>query len=357
MADKQSPIGGKKIKNLAGIQSYMNQETAEQIVRKIIDENGSAITSKVKRILIEDANLRKLSGPLKFVEENWHDHSPALMRLSCEAVGGKPEEIEDAAIAFSLMNLSFTVWDDLIDDAPYKVFRPTLFGKYGQALTVITGGIAAAKAFTILDQSKIKSAARVKISETLWKLCATMASEEAETVKTRLSGKASSTKKFSKIRSEAADLGSCLKIGAIIGDGSAAEIVHLDRYGRYLSVVLSLRQDLQVSLNLTVELPEKIKNGKLPYCILWAKENSEEVQSDLKVMGEKENLDFSLIKKLTKDVLDTNIVARIGEQIENYRKKADAELDHLTKNPAQQSLRTFVDLQPSLLFATAKAAE
>lgn len=335
----------------------MNQETAEQIANKILHENGSAITSKVKKILLDEPNLKKLNGPLKFVEESWHDHSPALMSLSCEAVGGNPEEIEDAAIVFSLMNLSFTLWDDLIDDAPNKVFRPTLFGKYGQGLTVITGGIATAKAFTILDQTKMKRAMRVKISKTLWKLWAKMAAEEAGTVQTRLTGSASSAKKLSKIRAEALDLGSCLRIGATIGCGSSSEISHLDKYGRYLSIILSLRQDLQVSLNLTVELSEKIKNNKLPYCILWAKENSEEVQSDLKVMSEKENIDFSLVKKLTNHVLDSDIVAHISEQIENYRKKADAELDHLTESPAQQSLRTFVDLQPYLLFATTKAAE
>ena len=93
----------------------------------------------------------------------------------------------------------------------------------------------------------------------------------------------SSNEKFSKIKSEAIDLGACLKIGAIIGNGSNSEINHLDRYGQYLSIILALRKDFQVSVNLTLELPEKIRNNRLPYCILWAIEHSSQLELNLKL--------------------------------------------------------------------------
>lgn len=169
-------------------ETTMNQSNSELIIKKILEENGGRIADKAKKILLEDPALEELHEPLTFIKENWRDLTPAMMRLSCEAVGGKPEETNDAALALSLMNLSFTIWDDIIDSAPYKMFRPTVFGKFGQGMTIIVGGIATAKAFTIINESKIENSKRIKISRSVWKLWAKMASEEAITVRTRNEG-------------------------------------------------------------------------------------------------------------------------------------------------------------------------
>lgn len=254
------------------------------------------------------------------------------------------------------MNLSFTVWDDIIDSAPYKMFKPTLFGKYGQGLTIIAGGIASARAFTIINESKIENPKRLKISRSIWKLWTKMASEEAITVKTRKEGTASSSKKFSKIKSEAINLGTCLKVGAIIGNGSINEINHLDRYGRYLSIMLSLREDFQVSLNLTVELAEKIRSNRLPYSILWTTEHSTQLNMELKALSEKEIIDNDSMKRFIKHVLDTQIISYISEKLIKYAKKANAELNYLPPSAAQQSLKVFVEVQSSLPLTTANRA-
>ena len=71
-------------------------------------------------------------------------------------------------------------------------------------------------------------------------------------------------KKFWKIKTEAEDLETCLKIGAIIGNGSESEINHLGKYGLYLGIILELCKDFRISVNLTAELAEKIRNGTLP---------------------------------------------------------------------------------------------
>ena len=84
-----------------------------------------------------------------------------------------------------LMNLSFTIWDDIVDNAKSKTFKPTVFGKFGQGITIITGGIASAKAFTILNEAKMENSKRVKISKLIWKLWSKMAIEEATTIKIR----------------------------------------------------------------------------------------------------------------------------------------------------------------------------
>ncbi|MGD0204740.1 MAG: polyprenyl synthetase family protein [Candidatus Bathyarchaeia archaeon] len=299
-------------------------------------------------ILLEDPALQELRKPLEFISKNWRDITPALMSLSCEAVGGKPEETHDAALAMCLMNLSFTIWDDIVDNAKSKTFKPTVFGKFGQGITIISGGIASAKAFTILNEAKMENSKRVKISKQIWKLWSKMATEEATTIKIRAKGTMSSNEKFSKIKSEAIDLGTCLKIGAIIGNGSNSEINHLDRYGQYLSIILALRQDFQVSVNLTLELPEKIRNNRLPYSIIWATEHSRQLDLELKRLSQKEIIDYSSMKKFIKHFLDTEVFSYISENIDKYKKMADAELNCLTATAASQSLKAFVGVQSTL---------
>ncbi len=327
----------------------MDQKGAEYISQKILEDNGAKIADKAKTILLEDPALQELIEPLEFISKNWRDITPALMSLSCEAVGGKPEETHDAALAMCLMNLSFTIWDDIVDNAKSKTFKPTLFGKFGQNITIITGGIASAKAFTILNEAKIENSKRVKISKQIWKLWSKMATEEATTIKIRAKSTMASNEKFSKIKSEAIDLGTCLKIGAIIGNGSNSEINHLYRYGQHLSIILALRQDFQVSVNLTLELSEKIRNNRLPYCILWATEHSRQLNLERENLKQKEIIDYSSMKKFIKHFLDTGIISCISEKIEKYKKMADAELSYLAATSASQSLNAFVGVQ-SILF-------
>jgi len=320
----------------------------EERCRKILEDNGGEVADKARMILLEDPALKELREPLQFISENWRDLTPAFMSLSCEAVGGKPQETRDAALALSLLNLSFTVWDDMIDNAKSKAFKPTVFGKFGQGLTIITGGIASAKAFTILNEAKMESSKRAEIGKVIWELCNKMAAEEVVAINIRSEGIMPSYKKISKIKSEAVDLRASLKIGAIIGNGSNSEINHLDRYGKYLSIILELRKDFQVSVNLTLELPEKIRNNRLPYSIMWATEHSTKLALELKRLRQKEIIDYSSMKKFIKHFLDTEVFSYLSEKINKYRKTADAELNYLTATTANQSLKDFVNIQSTL---------
>src|SRR3989337_2992326 len=103
----------------------------EESCRKILEDNGGVIADKARTILLEDPALKDLRTPLEFVSKNWRNPlPPALMSLSCEAVGGQPEETHQAALSMNLMSLSFYIWDDMLDKTQFKLFKPTLYGKF-----------------------------------------------------------------------------------------------------------------------------------------------------------------------------------------------------------------------------------
>lgn len=145
----------------------------EEHCRKILEDNGGFIADKARAILLSDSALKNLQPFTEFISKNWRDPlTPALMSLSCEAVGGQPDKTHDAGLAMSLMNLSFYIWDDIIDKAPHKLFKPTLFGKFGEGPALIVGGLASAKAFSILNETDMDKATRTIVARQFWKLWA-----------------------------------------------------------------------------------------------------------------------------------------------------------------------------------------
>jgi len=317
---------------------------------RILEENGGIVADRARTILLEDASLKDLRLPLEFVSKNWRDPlTPSLMALSCQAVGGRSDVTYEAALAMSLMNLSFYIWDDIIDKALFKRFRPTLFGKFGEGTALIIGGLATAKAFSILNQMDVDEINRQTVTKLFWNLWAKMAKTETINLRLRRQGDFSPEKKLWVIKMEAVDLETCLRIGAVLGNGSEDEVKHLGRYGSYLSIALELWRDFHVSINLTLELAEKIRSGALPYSLRWARKRSEKIRKKLEGLANKNAIEPSDIKEIVEDTLETKALNHIMKSMRKFANKAGEELFQLKKRSKHtRTLKFFVEAQPQL---------
>ena len=324
----------------------MKQQTAKEQIRKILEDYGGKTADKTTNLLLHDPTLKELKLELEFISKNWRDPlRPAMIKLACEAVEGKQQSTEKVAIAMSLMNLSFYLWDDMVDKATHRLFNPTFFGRFGEGPALIMGGIASAKAFTILNKANLDKANRQKIATLFWNMWAKMSTTEAVNLRTRGS-EYSAKDKLLKISVEAeADLGNCLKMGTVIGNGSENEINSLGKYGLYLGIILELQHDFQVSVNLTLELADKVKMGTIPYTLLLAKESSIELQETLKEIECKKTVGTKEIEKIVQGFLDANMLNKIEDTIEELSKKAIEELTFINKKGAAKALRSFAEVQ------------
>jgi geranylgeranyl pyrophosphate synthase len=329
------------------------KDNIEERCRKILEDNGGMVADKARTILLEDPALQELRLPLEFISENWRNPlTPAMMRLSCEAVGGRPEETYEAALAMSLMSLSLYVWDDMIDKARLKSFKPTLFGKFGEGTALIIGGLASAKAFSILNQMDVDKAKHQAVTKLLWDFLVKMAQAETAGLRLRSRKNFSARKKLWKIKTEAADLETCLRIGAVLGDGSESEIQHLGRYGLYLGIILEIWKDFHVSLNLTLGLAEKIRSGASPYSLLWARERSEKIRRKLDNLSSNNTIEQAYIKEIVGDALETKVLENTVKTIRRFTKKGREELIELKRNKAARTLQLFIEAQPSLFIGS-----
>jgi geranylgeranyl pyrophosphate synthase len=314
--------------------------------RKILEDNGGAVADKARKILLEDPELIDLRQFLLFISENWHDPlTPASMSLSCEAVGGHPKETSKPAIALSLMNLSFYVWDDLLDKSQHKLFKPTFFGKFGEGPALVIGGLASAKAFSILNELEIHEEKRRALNNLFWGLWARMAYAETSNFQSQRIESLGSKEKLRKIEIESVAMENCMRIGAIIGNGSASEINHLGEYGRCLGVILELEKDFQVSVNLTLEMIAKIRSGTMPYSLLWAREQSPKVREKIDLISEKDVIGEAVVKDIVEAVLEAKALDNTVKIMEGCIKKGKKEIRELKRNRATRMLQLFIEDQ------------
>jgi geranylgeranyl pyrophosphate synthase len=326
-----------------------NKHSVKERCDRILEDNGRTVADRASKILLEDTALKDLRSPLEFISKNWRDPlTPSMMALSCEAVGEPADVTYEAALAMSLMNLSFYVWDDIIDKAPFKLFKPTLFGKFGEGTALMIGGLASAKAFSILNQMDVDKSKRQTVTKLFWDLWAKMAKAETVNLRLRSQGNVPSRKKFWVIKMETADLETCLKIGAILGNGTEGEAKHLGRYGVCLGIILELWKDFHVSVNLTLELAEKIKSGALSYSLLWARERSEKIRKKLEDLKNKDTIKPSDIKEIVEDTLETKTLNNTMKIVGKFSKRAKEELFELKRNRATRTLKLFAEAQPQL---------
>ena len=323
--------------------------TFEECCRKILESNGGAIADKARKLLLEDPALKNLRPPLEFISKNWRDQTPALTSLSCESVGGRKEETYDVSLAMCLMHLSFYIWDDMLDNTRCKLFKPTFFGKFGAETSLIVGGLASAKAFSILNELNLHREKRQTIFEEVWGLWTSMATAETRALTLQSEKRFYHMEKLWKINIEAKDTEASLRIGAIIGNGSRSEISHLGNYGLCLGIILKLWNDFRVSVNLTLELADKIRGKRLPYPLLWASEQSQTLRKKLDILASQDSIGQSQIKEIVEELLATRAFNHTNNCIKKYTEKAEKELSYLAKNTYTRTLQSLIEAQSQLL--------
>jgi len=326
------------------------ESSLKERCQRILEENGGNIADQASRILLEDPTLKDLRPPLEFISKNWRDPlTPSLIALSCEAVGGQPDATYEAALAMSLMTLSCNIWDDIVDKTVSKVFIPTLFGKFGEGTALIVGGLASAKAFSILNQMDVDEKKRQIVTKVFWDFCTKLAKAENYNLRLRNQRNVSSRKKLWVMRMQSVNLETCLKIGTVLGNGSDDEVKHLGKYGLYLSMIFELWKDFNVSINLTLELAEKIRSGALPYSLLWARKRSEKIQKKLESLASKNTIEPSDMKEIVEETLEKKALNNTMKAIRKFAKKAKKEMLELKRRiSTTQTLEFFVEAQPQL---------
>lgn len=252
------------------------QEEIVDQVQKILEERGSkALEMARKAVLEEKIECKEIKEALRyFMTEYWNDLArPALLSLVCEAVGGDPKLTNSVAVPMTLISGAMDIHDDIIDESKVKQKRPTVFGKFEKNIALLTGDALMFKGLILLSQSleNTPNDKRKVILETIREMFFELGDAEALELQFRGRLYFQLEEYLKVLEKKASDVEAHTRISAILGGGTMEEIETLGRYGRFLGVLIVLRDDFRDSMD-PLEMQHRLNSEHLPLPVLYATE-------------------------------------------------------------------------------------
>lgn len=245
----------------------------------LIDNLGKSVLEEVSQTMIQSEYSESvISDALTYYAQVTLPRVlpifPALIYLSCKAVGGKPENTKKIAIPMMLITASGDIHDDIIDKSKSKFRKKTVFGKYGKDITLLVGDTLLTKGMALLQKNceYLQPTQRIEILDFISKAMFELV--EAEASETRLWKKenVTPTEYFEVIRKKGSVAELHCRIGGILGDADEVALEHITRYGRAIGLLSTMKDEFMDLQNLS-EIRQRISNEMLPYPFIYAFQN------------------------------------------------------------------------------------
>ncbi len=269
------------------------------------------------------------------------------MSLACEAVGGDSGSANDIASSLILVAAGIDIHDDIIDKSSVKDYGQTVLGTKGSEITLLLGDMLFVKGLVSMASFLIDQALppeRAKAILTLTEnLLLELGNAEAGELRLRRQVDITPRKYLHLTRLKAADFEAYMRIGAILGGGSHAEVDALGTYGRALGMIIILRDDLSDTLDFKDELPHRIEYEHLPLPILYALENPKH-RKRIKSLLCKSKIQPEQAEELFKITYEAGGLAGYEKATKRLMRICRKQLDSLSPSEARSTLNNVVDV-------------
>lgn len=311
--------------------------------RKIIDKKLAAALKK--------RAPQALYNPVSYIlESSGKRLRPLLVILSARAVGGKPENVYNAAVAVEMLHNFTLIHDDIMDNADLRRGNLTLHKKYNVNTAILAGDalLAVAYEFLLKDCKVNARKALSTFTHGLVEVC------EGQSYDTEFENRSNvSLKEYIEMISKktAALAKMCCELGGYLSDAKPADIKALSDYGKYLGIAFQIQDDLLDIIADKSEFGKKIGGdlleGKKTY--LFIKANQKALGKDkaafekvIKNKGIKED-EIEFYKNL---YIKLGVIDDAKNAIRHYTKKSLKAIDKLSR---KKEIETFYWLADSLL--------
>ena len=318
----------------------------------LLQKYGGQLERDTESFLTEGMKDDELLEPIRYMLGTRRDFlRPAIVSLSCDATQGDPEGVPNVSIAISLICHSMGVYDDLIDQTTIKRFVPTLSGKFGDKRAIIVAALVTAKAFHALSSlaGKVSPETFRSVNTDFQKFLTRMAAAEIENSNLARSSKLDPEARLTLLELEGVDIETAARLGVMVGESELHEIESMTQYGKYLGKAIRLREDLECSINLTLELADKIQRKTIPYPLAWALAKSKQSENDLMSSTKTRNVEADDVQKCIALLFDTGAVAHTKRLVKEAAQKSTHALSKIEDGRAKNALLTLALAQERLL--------
>lgn len=263
--------------------------------------------------LLDNKMPENLYNPIDYIlQQGGKRLRPNLVRMSAKMFGADDKAVCSVAAAFEMLHNFTLIHDDIMDEAPIRRGKPTVYKKWNGNVAILAGDALA----TLAVQEMLKTPARAEIVLQLVSLLGQTSIEVCEGQQLDLDFETrddvSIDDYIEMIRLKTAVmLAGCLKAGALLAATSDEDAAHIYNCGIFLGLAFQLRDDL---LDVYADEAEfgkmiggDIKENKKTYLFLRALADASESQHEkLRFFFSSDNVDFdekfSAIKQIYADL-------------------------------------------------------
>jgi heptaprenyl diphosphate synthase len=320
-----------------------------QTIKDLIEKNGQEAADKAKaEILNSKYDNGPVSSALKyFAKVNLKSGLPvfpALLTLSCKAMGKNSEKTVPVGASLALIAWAADIHDDIIDESLIKYSKKTVYGKFGSSIALLAGDALLIQGSNLLHKEceALTEQQKTKIIELVSEALFEISKAEAKEVKLRNKPDLTPKEVFELIELKAVVPALHCKVGAIIGQGTDQAIESLGNYGRIYGIVALMLEEFMDLMDYD-ELKNRIEHEYLPLPILCAFE-SEELKSRINALIETDSFNERNHGKLIELIMETKQTQELNKKMQNYTEKGVKEIGPITGNLATAELTTLLQV-------------
>jgi geranylgeranyl diphosphate synthase type II len=173
---------------------------------------------------------------------------PALVLLSCEAVGGRRSDALDSAAAIELIHTFSLVHDDLpaMDDDDVRRGRSTLHKHTSEAMAILAGDVMVSLAFGLIAESELSADIRCLVARDLSQATNAMIEGQVYDTVGGLPHNATPAQclEFIHQHKTGALIRAACRMGAICGGADNKQLESLTNYGEAMGLMFQIVDDL-----------------------------------------------------------------------------------------------------------------
>ena len=246
---------------------------------------------------------------------------PALLLLANDLFGGKDENAINAALAIEIFHNFTLVHDDIMDNAPIRRGKQTVYKKWDTNVAILTGDVMLIQAIQLLSKDNKTTLPEVLdiFNSTAVQVC----EGQQYDMDFETSDNVSIDNYLKMIELKTAVLLGCsLKIGAVLAEASIENANHIYEFGKNLGIAFQLMDDVLDLYGNPDKFGKQVGGdiiaNKKTYLLLKAKEIANGKT--------KKDLDFCLSSKALKNEAKVEMIKTVFNELD-IKKLALTEMD------------------------------
>ena len=213
----------------------------------ILKKYSTIVDEEIDKSLntVDPEKLQKASEHL--IKAGGKKIRPALVILTCQAVGGNVEEALKTAAAVELIHTFSLIHDDIMDEDDMRRGKPSVHVLWGEPMAILAGDTLFSKAFETILETRIDGVSYERVVgalKTVVDSCTKICEGQAFDMCFEGNFDVGEDEYMQMIYMKTGALiAAATKSGAIVGGGSPEQVEALAEYGRLIGLAFQIQDD------------------------------------------------------------------------------------------------------------------